>query len=366
MRLFTRRSPASERSVADLETDLEYSQERQALYLLTIRALLYCIKEFSLDLTEIEADRFKDRMDTLVGHFLGDEKPARLQNIFVDYKDIILAYIAREKGYLRDREAEFKNIIEVLTTGLTTLSQESQEFNTRMYERSVKLEQITYLDDIRKMKEELQHEVRQMQHHVQDKQTRDGQRLRDLSQEVKLLQLDVAKAQQASLTDGLSGAANRLAFDMHLKKLIEHHTISPTAGVLLLLDIDNFKQINDTYGHLVGDRVIMALVQRCRTLIRQDDLLARYGGEEFAVLLHGASLRQGVKRARTICQAVADGRYAVDEQHPQDIIAFTVSIGVSALQSHDTVASFIARADKALYAAKHQGKNRVVSEAQAG
>jgi diguanylate cyclase len=108
----------------------------------------------------------------------------------------------------------------------------------------------------------------------------------------------------------------------------------------------------------------MALVQRCRTLIRQDDLLARYGGEEFAVLLHGASLRQGIKRARTICQAVADGRYAIDEQHPQDIIAFTVSIGVSALQPHDTAASFIARADKALYAAKHQGKNRVVNEAQ--
>jgi diguanylate cyclase (GGDEF)-like protein len=108
----------------------------------------------------------------------------------------------------------------------------------------------------------------------------------------------------------------------------------------------------------------MALVQRCRTLIRQDDLLARYGGEEFVVVLHGASLRQGLKKARTICKEVAGVRYAIDEQHPHETIAFTVSIGVSALQHGDTVEDVIKRADQALYAAKRQGKNRAVSAAQ--
>src|SRR5215475_7045318 len=106
----------------------------------------------------------------------------------------------------------------------------------------------------------------------------------------------------------------------------------------------------------------MALVQRCRTLIRQDDLLARYGGEEFVVVLHGASLRQGLKKARAICKDVAGARYGVDEQHPHETIGFTVSIGVSALQRGDTVEDMIERADKALYAAKHQGKNRAISE----
>ena len=363
MGLFIRRSAGSERSMADLEADLEHRRDTQAVYLLTIRALLYYLKEFSLDLTEIDADRFKDRMDTLAGHFLGDAKPAKLQSLLADYKDVILAYIGREKDYLHDREEEFKNIIELLTVGLTTVSQENQAFNTRMYERSARLEQITYLNDIRRMKEELQREVEHMKDSVRDKQARDTQHLQDLSQEVKTLRLDVAKAEQASLTDGLTGVSNRLAFDIHIKKLIERHSVSPTSCAILLLDIDNFKTINDTCGHPVGDRVITALAQRCRTLIRQDDFLARYGGEEFVVLLHGASLRQGVKRARTICQAVAGVRYAIDEQHPQDTITFTVSIGVSALQRDDTVEAFIERADKALYAAKHQGKNRVVSAA---
>jgi diguanylate cyclase len=366
MRLFTRRIPANQRSVAEIEADLERFQEQHTLYLLTIRALLYCIKEFALDLTEIDADRFKEQIDTLTGYVLNEEKPAQFQRIFADYHDVILAYIRREKDYLRDREGEFKNIIEVLTLGLTTLAEANQEFNTRMYERSIKLEQITYLDDIRKMKAELQQEVEQIKDHVRDKQTRDSQRLRTLSQEVQTLQLNVEKAQQASLTDGLTGTSNRLAFDMHIKQLIERHTLSPTSCAMLLLDIDNFKQINDTYGHQVGDRVLMALVQRCRALIRQNDLLARYGGEEFVVLLPGASLRQGLKKARAICKDVASVRYAIDEQHPHDTITFTVSIGVSALQRGDTVDAFLERADKALYTAKHQGKNRAVSETQGG
>jgi diguanylate cyclase len=364
MGLFTRRTPANERSVAEIEADLEHYRERHALYLLTIRTLLYYIKEFSLDLTEIEADRFKECMDTLAGHFLGEEKPSRLQSILADYKDIILAYIKREKGYLRDREGEFKNIIAVLTTGLTTLTEENQEFNTSMYERSVNLEKITYLDDIRKMKEELRREVEHIKDNVRDKQIRDTQRLHTLSQEVKTLRIDVEKAQHVSLTDGLTGAYNRLAFDRHIQKLVERHTISPISCALLLLDIDNFKQVNDQYGHPVGDRVLMALVQRCRTLIRQDDLLARYGGEEFVVVLHGASLRQGLKKARTICKEVAGVRYAIDAQHPHETIAFTVSIGVSVLQHGDTVEDVIKRADQALYVAKRQGKNRAVSEAQ--
>lgn len=364
MRLFSKRSDTTALTLPELETALEQSRETQAFYLLTIRALLYCIKEFSLDLTEIQAEQFKEKMDTLCGHFLGEVKAAKLQRLFADYKDTILAYIEREKAYFSDRDAEFKNIIEVLTSGLTTLGQANQEFNARIYERSLQLEKITYLNDIRKIKEELQHEVNQIKHNVQDKQAHDAQKLALLSQEVKTLRLDVEKAQQASQTDGLTGAANRLAFDMHIKNLVGRNTVTPMACAMLILDIDNFKRINDTYGHPVGDRVILALVQRCRLLIRQDDFLARYGGEEFVVLLHGASLRQGLKRAKVICQAVAEVHYAIDEQRPQETLGFTVSIGVSALRRHDTVASFIERADKALYTAKRQGKNRAMSETQ--
>ena len=71
------------------------------MYFLTIRALLYCIKEFTLDHTEINADRFKEPIDTLTGYLLNEEKPAQLQHIYADYQDVILAYIRREKDYVK-------------------------------------------------------------------------------------------------------------------------------------------------------------------------------------------------------------------------------------------------------------------------
>lgn len=364
MRLFGGRKQKIKLSVPELETKLQDNCDKQDFYLLTIRALLFCIKEFSFDLTEIDAEGFKKEIDSLCSRFLDDTKTSKLERIFAGHKKTILNFIEREKIYFNDRDEEFRNIIEVLTTGLTTIGQENHEFNARIYDRSMQLEKITYLDDIRKIKVALKQEVDQIKSNVQDKQARDAKQLASLSQEVSTLRLDVEKAQQASLTDGLTGTANRLAFDMHIRDLVERNAFSPVTCTMLVLDIDNFKQINDTYGHPVGDRVIKAMVQQCRNLIRKDDFLARYGGEEFIILLYGMSLRQGHKRAKAICRATASTQYTIDEQSPDETIGFTVSIGVSALNRHDTAASFIERADKALYQAKQQGKNRTITEAQ--
>ena len=107
----------------------------------------------------------------------------------------------------------------------------------------------------------------------------------------------------------------------------------------------------------------MALVQRCRTCFGKMTCWPGMAGKSFVVVLHGASLRQGLKKARAICKDVAGMRYGIAEQHPHETIAFTVSIGVTEQQRGDTVEDVIARADKALYTAKHQGKNCAVSAA---
>jgi diguanylate cyclase len=164
------------------------------------------------------------------------------------------------------------------------------------------------------------------------------------------------------MTDGLTGVFNRSAFDTHLTKLIDRNMITPIPFSLLLLDIDNFKQINDTYGHLVGDRVIMAVAQHSKELIRKDDLLARYGGEEFALILHATSMRHGLKKGRAICKRIAETRYHMTAKDIQTSLSFTVSIGVSTFQPGDTMDSIVSRADKALYEAKRLGKNRALSE----
>jgi len=128
----------------------------------------------------------------------------------------------------------------------------------------------------------------------------------------------------------------------------------------MMIDIDNFKQINDKYGHVIGDRVLVALAQKCRTLIRSEDFIARYGGEEFTIILEGASLRHAIKKAQQICSTIASVRYATSESQSQDYLSMSVSIGASQFKKGDTPESLISRADKALYEAKHKGKNRVI------
>ena len=131
---------------------------------------------------------------------------------------------------------------------------------------------------------------------------------------------------------------------------------------LLMLDLDDFKKINDTYGHPIGDQVLVAFCQKCRNSIRGDDILARYGGEEFAIILPGANLKNALKKGRQICDTISSVRYTTSNRQNADCLSITVSIGVAVLKKKDTAETIIGRADKALYKAKKSGKNCVVAQ----
>ncbi len=125
---------------------------------------------------------------------------------------------------------------------------------------------------------------------------------------------------------------------------------------VLLLDIDHFKRVNDTYGHAVGDQVLRGLADRCRALVRQVDIVGRYGGEEFAFLLPETDLFQASAIAERLRSAIAENPFT-SEQGP---IAITVSLGVSrAGRDLSSLVALIEQADTALYQAKQKGRNRV-------
>jgi diguanylate cyclase len=174
------------------------------------------------------------------------------------------------------------------------------------------------------------------------------------------LQQELEHVRAKSMTDGLTRAFNREALDQHLSSKIEAMKTIKAGFCLLLLDLDDFKSLNDTYGHLIGDRMLMAFSQKCRSLIRGDDFFARYGGEEFAIVLNNINLRDGLMKASDICKTVAAARYATDENQADNFLSMTVSIGVTPVNRSDTVESLIARADKALYDAKRKGKNMAI------
>ena len=334
--------------------------EKEQFYLHTILALFRLIREFSLDLTELNADAFKDRNHQVAELFQAGEALKNLEKRFESHKDVVLAYIDREKEYFQDKDSEFKNIIELLITGMTDINKVNKEFNVRIYDKNVKLEEITELNDIRQIKEGLKKEVAQIKQDIQNKQAQDSEHMDDLARNIAVLKVDLEKARHDSLTDGLTGAMNRLAFDTSMRERVNRSEIVWKPFALLMMDVDDFKHVNDRYGHTVGDRVLLALVEMAKSLTRKDDFVARYGGEEFAIILPETSFRQALKKAQLLCKSIAKTDYQIDDAKPDEKLSFTVSIGVSILHRGDSVEAVINRADKALYEAKHLGKNQVV------
>ncbi len=167
-------------------------------------------------------------------------------------------------------------------------------------------------------------------------------------------------AMQRAVTDGLTGLINHTHFKELLGLEVGRSKRYGNQLTMLVLDIDYFKKINDTYGHLMGDVVIRRIAQALKGQVRDCDIVARYGGEEFAVLLPQTDLKGAYIVAERIRQRVRDMVFQTEDRDP--IPAVTISIGVSQMRKPDTVTTFIERADQALYRAKHGGRNTVCCE----
>lgn len=155
--------------------------------------------------------------------------------------------------------------------------------------------------------------------------------------------------------DHLSGALTRRAFLAEIDKQISLFQRHQRPASLLLLDIDHFKQVNDTHGHPAGDVVIRAVAERCRQLKRPSDMFGRLGGEEFALLMPEAGAQEAGAAAQRFCDAIA----ALDIPHAPPL-RVTASFGIADIGPDRTSSgAWLAAADAALYAAKHGGRNRV-------
>ncbi|MBZ9611104.1 sensor domain-containing diguanylate cyclase [Rheinheimera maricola] len=170
------------------------------------------------------------------------------------------------------------------------------------------------------------------------------------------LQQSVVQLEQANRTDGLTGVFNRHYWQQQLGYEIQRAQRYQHPLSLLLFDLDKFKDLNDHYGHLGGDFVLIELSKVIASLLRDTDLLGRYGGEEFGIILPETGLTGAMQVANRICDKVAQHKMVFNQQG----IKATVSIGVVSY-TEQTVDELIQYADTALYSAKRQGRNRAVA-----
>jgi len=176
--------------------------------------------------------------------------------------------------------------------------------------------------------------------------------------EVETLRRELEQAREESMTDALTKIPNRKRFDIVLKEAIQEHGEQKTPFCLLLGDIDHFKKFNDTYGHLVGDKVLSFVGLTLKSCVNGNNLAARYGGEEFAVVARHMDSIAAIDLAERIRKEISAGKL-VNKEKGESYGKLTISIGISQFRPGDLSIDLIKRADEALYRAKLNGRNRV-------
>lgn len=176
--------------------------------------------------------------------------------------------------------------------------------------------------------------------------------------EVRALKQELAQVRAQAKIDPLTKLANRFGLEDGLAALRAGGHARATGHALLIADIDNFKNVNDRYGHLFGDKILKVLAKAVAASAGPDDVVARFGGEEFIVVLGGATLYSAARVAEKLRAGLAAGRI-INSKTEQEIELVTVSIGVTEFDLDEPIEVAMERADEVLYQAKNNGRNRV-------
>jgi diguanylate cyclase len=248
-------------------------------------------------------------------------------------------------------------LINKTSEAIDTTSEKAGAASVHFQSHSKKLENNHGLSDIKTVLTEIISETQDLAETSRMLQAQ----LDESKKEMQSLRHDLAQAHQTAKTDALTGLFNRRAFDQKLDDHLKTHKQNNFELCLLILDLDHFKRVNDTFGHQVGDNVLRYTANLIKQHIAEHHCAARYGGEEMAIIMPNTPFNEAMEVAEKIRRSLA--QHSLKRKDSKESIGkVTVSIGVSGFKINDSIESLIERADKAMYRAKNNGRNQVMAE----
>jgi diguanylate cyclase (GGDEF)-like protein len=307
------------------------------------------------------SDFFSKRVEEICAELAAADFPADILRLETVTLDACRRHLVASRMACAARESALQELINVFRDGLSDLAAESGSFSDALGTTSERVGALMELEDIVCLKKQLAREVDELKRAVTERQRRDEEAQGRLAQRVKALERSLADLREAAAVDPLTQVANRGHFDRTLRHWLTAHTDAGSAFVLALIDVDDFKGINDGHGHAIGDRVLILVAQMLQSSVRPGDLVARYGGDEFAVLLDDIGIEQAEARFTELVDRIARSVHNYERSEARGSVRFTISCGVAEFSRAESEVSLIERADAALYRAKRGGKKGAVS-----
>lgn len=282
----------------------------------------------------------------------------QLDDVEYRLKDVIFKQ-TEAKGRALEAQEEMRQMLATFIDRLSQMTESTSTYHGKMEENARLIEQAKTLADIAPVLKDVVGATRSMAHDTLS--ARDE--LRDMREKAQATEAELVKLHKEldrvssqARHDPLTGALNRKGLDEVLEREISSVRRKDTPLCMALLDIDNFKQLNDQLGHATGDAALTHLVTVARAAMRPQDTLARYGGEEFVILLPDTALANGVEAMTRLQRELTKNFFLAGTEK----VLITFSAGVAQLAADETGPAAIKRADQAMYLAKRSGKNRVL------
>ncbi len=260
-----------------------------------------------------------------------------------------------EKRFVNERLGDYREIVNELVLGFREIGRREKDAEADIRECLNSMQEAIGEGELPKVKVALSNTIAHIHQVFAEQKSRHEAELKGINDRMSNLRQDLMAAREEMKQDSLTQAFNRGAFDSGLTQCVNMHYLTGQPVSLLMIDLDEFKQVNDTHGHGVGDAVLRA-VGEClaRSFIRKNDLIARYGGDEFAVILPDTRLEHVVMLAERFIAMIRD----IAIEAGDEVIRITCSVGFTEAVAGDTEETFVNRADKALFSAKANGRDQ--------